>query len=111
MLNDYLQKVDCQQCPSDPCVYWKHTDRGLIVIAIHVDDLIIVSNDTQMLMQEKNSLSKRFVMHDLGEAHFIFGMKITRDRQNCTLWLIQEHYLSEVVEKFGLKKCQSVAMP
>ena len=72
MLNDYLQQVHYQQCPSDPCVYWKQTDRGLIIIAIHVDDLIIVSNDTQMLMQEKNILSKRFVMRDLGEAHFIY---------------------------------------
>ena len=50
-------------------------------------------------------------MRDLGEAHFILGMKITRDRQNRTLWLTQEHYLSEVVEKFGMKNCRSVATP
>ena len=111
MVNDYLKKVDYQQCPSDPCVYWKRTSRGLIIIAIHVDDLIIVSNDTQMLMQEEDILSKRFALHDLGEAHFILGMKITRDRQNRNLWLTQEHYLSEVSEKFGMKDCRSVATP
>ena len=111
MLNDYLQKVDYQQCPSDPCVYWKCSSRGLIIMAIHVDDLIIVSNDSQMLAQEKNILSKRFAMHDLGEAHFILGMKITRDRQSRTLWLTQENYLSEVIEKFGMKDCRIVATP
>ena len=42
MLNDYLQKVDYQLCHSGPCVYWKRTSLCLIIIAIHVDDLIIV---------------------------------------------------------------------
>jgi len=111
MLNDHLQKADYQQCPSDPCVYWKRTSCGLITIAIHVDDLIILSSDSEMLREEKNMLSQRFAMHDLGEAHFLLGIKITRDRQNRKLWLTQESYLSEVIEKFGMKDCRSVATP
>ena len=111
LLNDYLQKTEYQQCPSDPCVYWKRVGSAVIIIAIHVDDLIIASNEPQMLKREKEVLSRRFAMHDLGEAHFILGMKITRDKQNRRLWLTQGKYLSEVIEKFGMKDCKIIATP
>jgi len=111
LLNDYLQKTEYQQCPSDPRVYWKRVGSAVIIIAIHVDELIIASNEPQMLKREKEVLSRRFAMHDLGEAHFILGMKITRDRKSRRLWLTQGKYLSEVIEKFGMKDCKIIATP
>jgi len=40
-----LQKPDDQQCPLDPCAYIQRAGDSVILLAIHVDDLIIVSND------------------------------------------------------------------
>ena len=111
LLNDYVHKVGYQQCSSDPCIYLKRVGKSVIYLAIYVDDLLILSNDIQLLEQEKAAFSKKFVMHDLGEARFILGMKITRDRQSRKLWLTQENYLSNMVEKFGMKDCKSVATP
>ena len=87
MLNDYLQHMGYQQCPSDPCDYWKRVGSRLIILALHVDDLIIASNNPQMLQHEKRAFSRKFAMHDLGEAHFVLGMKIIRDCPNRKLWL------------------------
>ena len=51
-----------------------------IYLAIYVDDLFIASNDSQLLAKEKAMFATKFDMHDLGEANFILGMKISRDR-------------------------------
>ena len=60
------------------CRVGMRVGSAVIIIAIHVDDLIIASNEPQMLKREKEVLSRRFGIHDLGEAHFILGMKIDR---------------------------------
>jgi len=111
MLNDYLQNLGYQQYPSDPCVYWKRVGSGLIVLAMHVDDLIIASNNPQMLQHENKAFSREFAMHGFGEAHFVLGMKTIRNRPNRKLWLTQTKYLPEMIEKFEMKDCKPVATP
>ena len=58
----------------------KNNDQGnldFLILAVYVDDIIPVSNNTEMLNAEKKSLCKRFEMVDNGEAEFILGMVIT----------------------------------
>lgn len=50
-------------------------------------------------------------MHDMGEAHYVLGMKITRDRAQKKLWLSQESYTLDMIQKFGMKDCKAVATP
>ena len=111
VLNDQVQSVGYQQCPSDPCMYAKKVGSSVVYLAVYVDDLLIASNDMEVLKMEKKLFQEKFVMHDLGEAHFIPGMKIMRDRPNRRLWLSQEKYVAEVVEKFGLKDSKPIATP
>jgi hypothetical protein len=99
------------QCPSDPCTYSKRKDEKFVVLAVHVDDTLIASNDMRMLNQEKQLFSQRFDMHDMGEATFILGMKIRRDREKRKLWLSQEAYIRNVIERSGMQDCKSVSTP
>ena len=70
---------------SDSCVYVKQDGDSVMYLLVYVDDLLLVTNDTAQLTAIKAALSRRFDMKDMGEAHFILGVQITRDRFNRRL--------------------------
>src|SRR5215470_15393951 len=42
-------------------------------------------------------------MKDMGEASYVIGIKIHRDRTQCILGLSQEAYINKVLERFRMK--------
>ena len=53
-----------------------------------------------MLHETKQLFSKTFDMKDLGEASFILGIEIQRDRSCHLLGLSQKAYIERVLERF-----------
>ncbi|KAL0334044.1 UNVERIFIED_CONTAM: Retrovirus-related Pol polyprotein from transposon TNT 1-94 [Sesamum angustifolium] len=47
----------------------------------------------------------------MGEASYVIGIKIHRDRSQCILGLSQETYINKVLEKFRMKDCSSSVAP
>ena len=45
-----------------------------------MDDILLVSSDVNLLLEIK-FLSSKFDMKDLGEASFVLGIEIHRDRE------------------------------
>ena len=50
-------------------------------------------------------------MKDLGEAKYVLGIKILRDRQNKTLALSQATYIDKVLERFNMQNSKKGDMP
>jgi hypothetical protein len=71
-----------------------------------VDDILLASSDVNLLLETKKFLSSNFDMKDLGEASFILGIKIHRDRRNGVLGLSQKTYLEKVLKKFNMHQCK-----
>jgi hypothetical protein len=44
-------------------------------------------------------------MEDLGEASFVLGIEIHRDRSKGVLGLSQKTYIEKVLKKFSMHKC------
>lgn len=95
----------------DPCIYYKKNKEKILIIAVYVDDLLIFSNDTKMKNEVKKALMDRLKMKDLGQAHYILGMKITRDRKNGIIYLDQEKYIKNMLERFNMTDCKPVSTP
>ena len=106
-----LVELGYKPCHSDSCVYVKRDDSGVFYILVYVDDLLLVTNDTTQLAAIKAALSKRFDMKDMGEAHFIVGVEITRDRANRRLCLSQAECVRSILERFNMQDCNSAATP
>ena len=49
---------------------------------LYVDDILLIGNDKKFLEEVKEYLNGQFSMKDLGEAVYILGIKIYRDRSN-----------------------------
>ena len=59
----------------------------------------------------KQFLSKHFGMKDIGNASYVIGIKIFRDKHNGILGLSQETYINRVLERFRMKDCSHSVAP
>jgi hypothetical protein len=68
------------QSDEEPCVYKKASGSSVVFLILYVDDILLIGNDIPMLEAVKISLKNSFSMKDLGEAAYILGIKIYRNR-------------------------------
>ena len=73
--------------------------------------MLIVGQDAGVIGNLKEDLFKSFDMKDLGLARQILGMQILRDRKAMKLWLSQEKYIQQVLERFSMKHAELVNTP
>lgn len=95
----------------DRCIYMKVSGSKFIILVLYVDDILLAANDVSMLHDVKKYFSKNFEMKDMGEASYVIGIEIFRDRKQGLLGLSQEGYISKVLERFRMNKCSSGIVP
>ena len=64
----------------DDCIYHKFCGSKYIFLVLYVDDVLFASSDIGLLKDPKRFLTKYFEMEDLGDASFVLGIQIRRDR-------------------------------
>lgn len=110
-MDQALIDMHFKRLQTDACVYVHRTGTLVIFVALYVDDLLLLSNSLSKLNSLKEELAGRFEMKDLGEAHFILGIQIERDRSARTLSLSQQAYIAKIVERYGMTNSKPVATP
>ncbi|GKF59978.1 retrotransposon protein, putative, ty1-copia subclass [Tanacetum coccineum] len=78
--DEEIKRFGFTQSLDEPCVYQKASGSNVTFLILYVDDIIIMGNHILSLQSVKTYLGKCFAMKDLGEAAFILGIKIYRDR-------------------------------
>ena len=81
----------------DDCIYHKFSGSKHIYLVLYVDDIFLPTNDIGMLHETKRFLSKNFEMKGLGDASFVLGMQIHRDRSRGILGLSQKSYIEKIL--------------
>ena len=76
-----------------------------------MDDILLASSDLSLMHQTKNFLSQNFDMKDMGEASYVIGIEIHKDRTLRTLSLSQKSYIEKVLERFKMKDCSPSIAP
>ena len=71
--------------PMDQCIYQKVSGSKICFLVLYVDDILLATNDKSFLHEVKQFLSLNFDMKDMGEASYIIGIKIHRDRSQGIL--------------------------
>ena len=89
----------------------KESGSALPFLIIYVDDILLIGNDIPFLNTIKESLKKSFSMKDLGEAAYILGIKIYRDRSRRLIGLSQSTYLDKVLKRFKMEDSKKGSIP
>ena len=84
----------------DQCIYQKVSGSKTCFFVLYVDDILLATNDKGVMHDAKQFISKNFDMKDMGEASYVIGIKIHRDRSRGILGLSQETYINKVLEIF-----------
>jgi hypothetical protein len=58
----------------DQCIYMKVSGSNFIFLVLYVDDILLASNDKNLLSETKQLLSYHFDMKDLGEASYVLAI-------------------------------------
>jgi hypothetical protein len=95
----------------DQCIYQRVSGSHICFLVLYVDDILLATNDKGMLYEVKQFLSRNFDMKDMGEASYVIGIKIHRDRNRGILGLSQEAYINKVLERFNMKNCSPSVAP
>ena len=95
----------------EPCVYKKISGSIVVFLILYVDDILLIGNDIPSLQSVKEWLSKNFSMKDLGDATYILGVKIHRDRSNKLLGLSQSTYIDKMLKKFSMDQSKKGYLP
>jgi hypothetical protein len=82
----------------DNCIYVKIKESMFIILILYVDDILLASNDKNFLFETKGFLSSNFDMKDLGDASYVLGIQIQRDRTRGVLGLSQKAYIGKVLK-------------
>ncbi|KAJ9536773.1 hypothetical protein OSB04_un000077 [Centaurea solstitialis] len=95
----------------EPCVYTKFSGSIVTFLVLYVDDILLIGNDIPTLQSVKSWLSKCFQMKDLGEAAYILGIKIYRNRSRRLIGLSQSTYIDKILKKFRMDESKKGFIP
>ncbi|KAK1660255.1 hypothetical protein QYE76_048414 [Lolium multiflorum] len=99
------------QCHGEACIYKKVSGSSVAFLILYVDDILLIGNDIELLSSVKGYLNKCFSMKDLGEAAYILGIKIYRDRSRRLIGLSQSTYLDKILKKFRMDESKKGFLP
>ncbi|KAK8619691.1 hypothetical protein V6N13_135973 [Hibiscus sabdariffa] len=109
--NEAIQEFGFIRNEDEPCVYKKFSGSIVSFLVLYVDDILIIGNDIPTLQSIKTWLSSCFSMKDLGEAAYILGVKIYRDRSRRLLGLSQSTYIDKVLKRFSMVESKRGFLP
>jgi hypothetical protein len=105
-ITTFFEQLGLKAIQADHSVF-TNQDRS-IIIALWVDDIVILARTVGEIQPLKTALSEAFEVKDLGEVKYLLGMQITRDRARRAISIDQTHYIRELVREHGTGKTADV---
>ena len=109
-IDTVLKQLGFRRLKSDFGIYVKGEGEDAVYIALYVDDLFLVGRKLSNIEVVKRGLHEEFKMKDLGEAKFLLGIEIRRQK-NGDVFLVQERYARDVISRFNMEGCKPVSTP
>ncbi|GJY64156.1 putative RNA-directed DNA polymerase [Tanacetum coccineum] len=109
--HEVMSKFQFKKNAVDQCIYLKLSGSKLVILVLYVDDIILASNDLNMLYETKMFLLEKFEMNNLEEASYLIGIEIYRDRSRGRLGLSQRVYIDKILKKYNMHNCSPTVAP
>jgi len=97
-----------EQNVDEPCVYKRIINSTVAFLVLYVDDILLIGNNVGYLTDIKNWLATQFQMKDMGEAQYVLGIQIVRNRKNRTLAMSQASYIDKVLSRFKMQDSKKI---
>lgn len=108
-LNKILCELRFQRCCKEPSVYRKEEKRGLLVVVVYVDDLLVTGASLQSINEFKQEMAMKFEMSNLGKLTYYLGIEVHQYKEG--IMLKQDRYATKILEECGMAFCNSTHIP
>ncbi|KAK6121503.1 hypothetical protein DH2020_044755 [Rehmannia glutinosa] len=108
--NERIKTFDFHMNLDEPYVYKKVSGSAITFLVLYVDDILLIGNNIGLLQSTRTWLSKQYSMKDLGDASFIIGIKIYRDRSR-SLHLSQGKYIRDLLKRAQMVDAKGCPTP
>ena len=109
--DEEVKRFGFVQNRDEPCVYRKASGDDVVFLVLYVDDILIMGNNIPKLQEVKDYLGSCFSVKDLGEAAYILGIKIYRDRSRRLIGLCQTAYIDKILKRYGMYDSKKGYLP
>lgn len=105
----FIQVFGFIACKSDPCVFVSNKNNVMTILAIHVDDGLVVSDDEGYIKSVIKHLQEHFEIKTMNVGCFL-GLQIER-KKDGSIFVHQTAYAQKVLSKFNMNDSSSVLVP
>ncbi|GJX88989.1 putative RNA-directed DNA polymerase [Tanacetum coccineum] len=106
-----VTRFEFSRSEDESCIYIKVSGSVVVFLVLYVDDILLIGNDIPTLQSVKEWLGKCFAMKDLGDAAYVLGIKIYRDRTRRLIGLSQDTYLDKILKRFKMENSKKGNLP
>lgn len=107
---DFIKNIGFKQSTSDPCVFVRF-QQELEILAVYVDDLILITESMESMKALKLALKKHYKMNDMADLSYILGISVIRDKERNCVFPHQKHYIEAILQKYGMHDANPIATP
>ena len=97
------------QSKSDDSMFTKIQKGSIIILLVYLNDILIASNDVDVVSAFKQFLDKKFKRKDLGTLKFFLGLEVARTAKGISL--CQRKFTLELLSDTGLLACKPSNVP
>ena len=101
VLTKILNEIGLKRCNVDCAVFYRHSAKGIIILLAHVDDLTIAATSLKLINKVKQGIRKHVEITDMGEIHWMLGIKIRHDHDTRTIALSQQSYIESIISRYN----------
>jgi hypothetical protein len=110
-LKGILTDLEFRVSAADPGVFYVRIRQDTLMLAVHVDDCAMTSSSPKLIAKYKRKLNARYALTDLGPISWLLGIKITCNRDACTISLSQTAYIESILARFSLTDAKAYSTP
>ena len=110
-MNDRMISWGFNHLSCESCVYYRKSDSGIIICAVHVDDFLSISSTKEENENFKNQMCQVWTISDLGNVRFVIGITVHWDRPNHMVMLSQTALIDKIIVQFGQRNTLPSSVP
>jgi len=108
--HEFLTKFKFKASNADRCVYQSIISGELVLLALYVDDGLVLAKNQAIIQIVLETLKSEFEV-TIGSGAQFLGLEIRRDSDTGTITISQEQYIKRVLKKFEMTEAKPVSTP
>ncbi|XP_026417439.1 uncharacterized protein LOC113312921 [Papaver somniferum] len=104
-----ILQYDFTQSYYDSAMFTRSSNKGIVILLLYVDDMVITGSDNEGIRDLKNHLSTCFQMKDLGTLSYFLGIEVSKSADGY--FVSQAKYAYEIIARSGITDAKVTDTP